>query len=389
MMGRPMRVLFSSTAGYGHVHPLVPLACAFADAGHEVSFATARYWQEHMEARGFTFLAAGLEPHVIAERAVPHRKQIEALPVPERRPHAFAGRFARIEAPDRIADVRRAVQEWQPDLLVYESGDLTAPIVAAEHGLPAAHHSFGRLVPLACFELAAVMTEPLWRAAGLEPEPYGGVFRGVYVDICPPSLASEQPPDATRVELLRPTPRATNGSAPEWLPALPDRPLVYVTLGTVFNELALFRVLLDALADLDCNVVATVGSENDPAALGPLPANARVERFVPQAELLPHCSVVVSHGGSGSTLGALAHGIPVLLVPRGADQFDNANACAAAGVARVLMPADLGVETVREAVVALLEDASYSTGAQRLAAEMDAMPEPGELVPVLLAATRG
>lgn len=338
---------------------------------------------------GLTFLPAGLELQVVEQRRVAHLAQLQAIPVAQRRPHAFTGRFARIEAPERIGDVRRAVQEWQPDLLVHESGELTAPIVAAQLDLPSVHHSFGRLVPLGCFELAATATEPLWRAAGVEPEPYGGVFRGVYVDICPPSLASERPPETARVEPLRPTGRSHDGEAPPaWLLALPERPLVYVTLGTVFNELSLFRVLLDALGELDCNVVATVGNGHDPSALDPIPLNTRVERFVPQALLLPRCSVVVSHGGSGSSLGALAHGIPMLLVPQGADQFDNAEACEAAGVAQVLMPASIRVETIRTAVETLLADTSYSGNARRLRDEIDAMPEPDELVPVLLAAAQ-
>ena len=92
----------------------------------------------------------------------------------------------------------------------------------------------------------------------------------------------------------------------------------------MLDEADVLRLLLDALADVDCNVLMTVGHRGDPASLAPWPANATVERFVPQAEVLPHCSVVVSHGGSGTTYGALAHGLPLLMLPHAADQFDNA-----------------------------------------------------------------
>ena len=72
----------------------------------------------------------------------------------------------------------------------------------------------------------------------------------------------------------------------------------------------------------------------------------RVRRFVPQAELLPHCTAVVTHGGSGSMLGALAHGLPLLVVPQGADQFSNADRVVAAGAGLALQPDELSPSAV-------------------------------------------
>jgi UDP:flavonoid glycosyltransferase YjiC (YdhE family) len=93
---------------------------------------------------------------------------------------------------------------------------------------------------------------------------------------------------------------------------------VYATLGTVHNDLGVFRLILDSLAGLDCNVTMTVGRDNDPLGLEPIPSNAFVDRYVAQSFVLPHATVVVSHGGSGSMLGAFAHGLPTLVLPRGA-----------------------------------------------------------------------
>jgi MGT family glycosyltransferase len=163
-------------------------------------------------------------------------------------------------------------------------------------------------------------------------------------------------------------------------------PTVYVTLGTVFNELSVFRVLLDALAGVDCNAIATVGPRSDPTELAPFPDNAHVERYISQSLVLPRSSVAVTPGGSGSTLAALAHGLPMLVVPQGADQFDNAAQCAALGASRVLVPSDVSTEAVRAAVVVLLEDPSYSERAGTVAAEVAAMPDPEELVSTLAAA---
>ena len=72
--------------------------------------------------------------------------------------------------------------------------------------------------------------------------------------------------------------------------------------------------------------------------LGPQPSNVHVHQYIPQELLLPHCAAVVTHGGAGSTLGALAFGLPLLVVPQGADHFYNADRVVAAGAAVQLMP---------------------------------------------------
>jgi UDP:flavonoid glycosyltransferase YjiC (YdhE family) len=248
------------------------------------------------------------------------------------------------------------------------------------------NHSFGRMIPPAVVAAAGPVTEPLWRAAGLDPEPSSGMFRGIFVDIAPPSFQSEKVPEGVRVAPVRSVSldAPSTERAPEWLEQLPDRPTVYVTLGTVHNDLAIFRLLLEAFADLDCNVIATVGQGNDPAELDPLPDNARVERYISQALVLPHASVVVNHGGSGSTLAALAHGLPILFVPQGADQFENAAQVQALGGGLRILPDELTAPAVRAALESLLADASYREQAQKVAAEIAAMPEPSALVPVLV-----
>jgi MGT family glycosyltransferase len=161
---------------------------------------------------------------------------------------------------------------------------------------------------------------------------------------------------------------------------------VYVTLGTIFNRAERFRALLDAFAEVDCDVLVTVGRAIDPAVLRPLPANARVERYVPQAEILPAASVAVGHGGSGSTLGALAHGMPLLLLPEGADQFENAFACAEAGAAVVLLPDEVTPASLREALGRLLAEPQFGEAAGRIAAEIAALPGPQEAAAALFAA---
>jgi UDP:flavonoid glycosyltransferase YjiC (YdhE family) len=378
-----MRVLFSCVAAFGHFNPLVPLARALADEGHDVAFATAASFHAQVDAAGFDLLPAGLDQRELTARFAPYGERLLALPPVERRPFSFTWRYGTLDAPAKLSALRDTATAWGPDLVVHDSADLAAPIAAASLGLPTVHHSYGRLVPRACYEHAAAETEPLWLGLGLVPEPLCGAFRGPYLDVCPPSFQTDAVPAGTRVEHLRPVFLPNPGHrAPGWLAHLPARPTIYLTMGTTINSRPLARLLLEALSEVDCNVVATVG-DLDPAELRPLARNAVVEPYIPQTFVLPHCSAVVSHGGSGTLLAALAGGLPTLLLPQAADQFENAIHCDQLGAGRVLMPDEVTAEAVREGVTALLEEPSYRVSARGLAAEIASLPGPEQVAPAI------
>ena len=376
-----MRVLFSCVGSYGHFFPLVPLARAMARAGHDVAFATAGSLAPQVESAGFELRPTGLSQEQRTNEFRPFREGTEALAPGQRRPAVFVAMFARIAAPANLPDLKRAAESWKPDVLVHDTAELAAPIVAASLGLPSVNHGFGRLVPLEILAQAGEVIRPLWVEAGLEPPSFGGSFRDLYVDPCPPSLQLEAPP-IDRVALVRPMgfDRASDDRPPEWLDRLSDRPTVYVTLGTVFNDASVFRVLLQGVEGDDVNVIVTTGPDVDPAELGRPPANVHIERYVPQSAILGHVAAVVTHGGSGSMLATLAHGVPMVLVPRGADQFDNAQACVKAGVAIRLLPADLTPAAVRKAVTRVLAEKKFRTAAKRVQDEIAKMPAPASAV---------
>jgi MGT family glycosyltransferase len=232
------------------------------------------------------------------------------------------------------------------------------------------HHAFGCAIPEPALRRAADAVAPLWRAFGLDPDPLAGAYRGAYIDICPPCLRTPLPETATHIHYLRPAEAAERRGERR------ARPLVYATLGTNFNAPELFRLLLAVLERVDCDAVMTIGRDRSPHELEPIPSNVTVAQYIPQAEILCDCDLVVSHAGSGSFLAALAHGRPLVLLPQGADQFDNAAACAALGVAEVVLPPELETEVVRQAVEHVLRDPGYALAARAVAAEIDAMPSP-------------
>ena len=179
---------------------------------------------------------------------------------------------------------------------------------------------------------------------------------------------------------MRPaTAQLADAEAPAWLDALPDLPLVYVTLGTIYNrDLDVFRTVIEGLREEPVSVVVTVGRRNDPSALGPQPANVAVHQYIPQATLLPHCQAAVIHGGAGTMLGALAANLPLLFLPQGADQHSNADRVVAAGAARKLLRNEVTAPAVRESVAALLGEPGYRLAAERIGAEIAAMPPPAQ-----------
>jgi MGT family glycosyltransferase len=133
---------------------------------------------------------------------------------------------------------------------------------------------------------------------------------------------------------------------------------------------SLYREAVAALAALPVRVLVTIGRERDPADLGPLPANVHVERWLPQADVMPRATAMVCHGGSGTVRMGLAAGVPMAVLPLFADQPWNAQRVAELGAGVVIEDAG---ET-GEAVGRLLGDGSYAASAQRAAAEISALP---------------
>ncbi|WP_116202386.1 glycosyltransferase [Amycolatopsis circi] len=315
-----MRVLFTSLASVGHTYPLIPLAVAVREAGHEVHF------------------AAGENVH-----ASLHRNGL--------RPFRPADSFYEIYAEDLEPDLARL----RPDLVVHEWGQPGPAVAAQRAGIPSLWHGFGRLFP---------------DGIGLQrPVP-----DAPHLDICPPSLQDKDfLATAERIELR---PVAYSEPLPEWRVERTSRPLVYLTLGTAFGTAEVLATAIEGLTALGVDVVVAAGN----VQLGAVPKNVTVQSWVPQAELLPYVDAVVHHGGSGTTLGALAVGAPQLMLPQGADQFANAEALSAAGAALRILPGELSTDNVAEGVRTLLSRHSgHRDAARAIAEEIARMPSPDEV----------
>jgi UDP:flavonoid glycosyltransferase YjiC (YdhE family) len=364
-------MLFAFAGGSGHLEPLLPVARAARDAGHVVAFAGRPWMVPKVEEAGFAAFAAGSDTGL-----TPKRRPLLELDA-EREDRALRDGFGRI-ARERAPDLLALCVSWRPDLVVWEETDFGAALVAERLGLP---HASVLVIAAGTFvrkELLVERLRELRAEHGLPPDPELAMLsRHLVLSPFPPSYRDPAFPLPATAHSFRPSESAVATEG--------DTTTVYVTLGTVFNMESgdLFARVLAGLRELPVDVVVTVGRDLDPAELGPQPANVRLERYVPQASILPHCSLVVSHGGSGSVTGALAHGLPMVLVPMGADQPHNAARCEALGVARVLDAVRATPETVRETAAAVLADPAYRRAAERLRDETAALPGPEHAVKLL------
>lgn len=381
-----MRILFSSTANDGHFGPLLPFVRACAASGHEVRIAAP-------ESYGGTLGRAGLrhEPFadVPADVIGPIMASLPTMSVHDADHTVVREVFARIDAQAALPSLIETVERWRPHLVVRESAEIAALAAAERAGLPHVQvcigmhevaHRFAELIGEPLEELGSLARLPDGRmAAALAAEPI--------VSLVPELLdyaTGEVLPGADAVQRFH-QPAATSGAPRpvEW--GDPELPLVYVTFGSVAGSLppfaSVFGEALDALADLDACVLMTVGRNLDVQQLGPVPRNARVLPWVPQEEVLAHAAAMLGHGGFGTTMGALAAGVPQVVVPLFTfDQVINGERVAATGAGITTGLGGGSVGRGAEELPRLLRIPSYAESARRVAAALRGLPPPSEAV---------
>jgi UDP:flavonoid glycosyltransferase YjiC (YdhE family) len=378
--GRAVKLLFSFVGGRGHFDPLLPLANAATAQGHDVRVAGRPSMEAAVVDAGHRFVA--VQPDVVAPAEIVPL----AEPDPDRERlvlrHGFAGRTARL----RATDVLVVCEQERPDIIIADEIDFGALIAAEVLGIP-------RVVVMVSaagdFVRPEVVAEPLAavRAAfGLTDDGLAMTIGDAVVAPVPPMFRDPGRPLPATTKWMRPAVLDTVSSPSIW-PTAKELPRVHVTLGTIFNMESgdLFARLLDAVAGLDADVVVTVGNDIDPSTFGAPPPHVRIERFLAPTSVFPGTDLVISHGGSGTVVSALACGVPQLLVPMGADQPDNARRCEALGIGVALdpvraTPSEIGAEAAR-----LLNDDRCRARALALADEAARLPTAAEVLPDLVA----
>jgi UDP:flavonoid glycosyltransferase YjiC (YdhE family) len=372
-----MRVLVASTAGTGHFGPLVPFAHALRDAGHQVAVAAPASFADDVA-------RTEIAHHPFADAPVEQLQatfaRLPLLPAEEADEVVVREVFGRLDAQAALPGVRATIERWRPDLVLREPAELGSLAAAEATGVPHVTVSIGmsRVVE----DMARHLAEPFAELDALAGLPPGRCEKASaaapLLTAVPPTLdgALGGPPVAPhrfRVEDARVAPALPH----PW--GDPEAPLVYVTFGSVTAGLGPFRAVyrrtVDVLADAPYRLLLTTGSALDPSDLGPLPANAHVERWWPQATVMPAAAAVVGHGGFGTTMTAVVHGVPQVVLPLFSfDQFLNADHLAAVGAGVRLDGGPDGVAGLPAALERLLGDPVPRAVACDLAAEVAALP---------------
>jgi MGT family glycosyltransferase len=383
------RILAYTSPARGHLFPLTPVLDELRARGHDVALRTLSAEVETMRGRGFD--AKAIDPAIEA---------IEHEDWKEKRAQAALARSVRIfcaRAEHDAPDLQAAIEQERPDALIVDIqcwGGLAAaeawggpwasfcpyplPLPSKDAppfgpGLPPARGPLGRLRDRALRPLVLGTVEKIVVRGlngvrtdlGLGPIDVETMFTKPPLLLYMTAEPFEYPRSdwPANIELVGPCAWDPPADPPAWLAGV-ERPLVLVTTSSEFQDDGrLVRTALDALADEDVEVVATLPA----AAIDGLsaPANARVLPFVPHGALLDRAACAVTHGGMGATQKALARGVPVCAVPFGRDQLEVARRVEIAGAGTRLPARRLSAERLRAKV---REAMAMREGAERIAA---------------------
>ncbi|WP_327000805.1 activator-dependent family glycosyltransferase [Dactylosporangium sp. NBC_01737] len=417
-----MRVLFVTYAERTHFLAMAPLAWALRTAGHDVVFASQPAFVEEITRAGLTAVSVGRyrDPARMLELAPDwYTSDRTGLPMPydvvEQRPQDMSWEYLRdgfkrqvkdwhkVENVPMIPDLVAFAQAWRPDLVLWEpstyAGSIAAKACGAAHGRIMFSHDIYGVTRHHYLRLMQDGTDPMAEWLGAYARSFGADFTE---DMITGQFTIDQLPAALRIESpdvdyvpMRYTPYGGPATIPAWLRTPPARPRVALTLGLVaterFDGFAVdVQDILDSLADLDVEVVATV-PEREQRRLARVPANARLVSFVPLTALVPTCAVVIHHAGFGTLSTTALNAVPQLVLPYHFDEPALADGLVDMGTALAVHATKATGPVVREAVQRLLREPQFRAGARRVRDELLALPTPNALVPRLeaLALTNG
>ncbi|MGK5732580.1 glycosyltransferase [Streptomyces sp. URMC 124] len=371
-----MKILFVGGNGAGTLFPLVPLAQATRNAGHEVLVSGC-------EAVVPMILDAGLPAVAVTRKTVTDCRTAplgNAAPVSEAGLDSFIaiGRMFGGFAASCLGKLLELADAWRPDLVVGGVLAYAAPLVARHARVPYVRFGIDMGEPLVTSLSAAIELAPQLERYGLEalPEP------DLALSACPPGIRPVHAPPSLPV---RHVPYTSQRPVEPWMHRRGERPRVLVSAGsrvTPDHDFDVLQGLVRKVAALDVDLLIAA-PEAVAGMLRALPGGVLPERahvgWIPLDVAVPGCDVMVHHGGGSTTLTGLAHGVPQILIPH-IPGLDYPARMAGCGAAKLIRPEDDSAENIAAGICEVLGDPSYRRAAGRLREEVLAMPAPPQVV---------
>jgi UDP:flavonoid glycosyltransferase YjiC (YdhE family) len=373
-------VLACSIGGGGHLEPVAQFGRALVAAGHSAVLLVPPALEPAARASGLE-IEVGAEPPAAVVASI--RERLARGPAA-----AVAGLVDRELFADRgtaamLPSAHALLERVRPSLVLREATEYATAVAAVAHSIP-----FGTIAISQASIEHRVLEEVAPIVDGFGEGTSAAIGVAPFLSSFPDRLDPTPWPRTVRYRLEENDPTGL----PDWWRGS-TAPLVYVTFGTVVGHTSLaervFRDAVDAVAPLPVRVLLTTGRAVDPSSLGVLPDHVHAERWVPQVDALAACAVVACHGGSGTTLGALRAGVPIVVCPLYADNARNGALVAGIGAGIVVETsrdeagqATLGlrVDEVRAAVARVLAEPAFGDAAGRVRDEMATSPFPAAAV---------
>ncbi len=402
--------VFLNVPAQGHVNPTLAVAQELVRRGERVIYYLTEDFRSAIEAMGATFRGYELQ---VSRLQTPGNSSLQANPLPFMMVDESAG---------VLPQVIERIRADQPDYILYDTMCLWAKIAARVLHVPAmllrpsyasnGQFNPGRMmgaginenspaagVPMndeanpsanadtrgaeangpamnmsafsAAFRQADGRLAELCRTYGVEPFTVLEIFLGseaLNIVFLPKEFQPEgETFDEQRFVFVGPSiqPRFDTSHFP--FEQLTGRTMLYISLGTVFNnQAAFYNMCFDALKDEPWQVVLSTGRQVDPTTLDRIPANFLVRPQVPQLEVLQRTSLFITHCGMNSTMESLYYGVPMVGVPQMPEQMMTARRIEELGLGTALDQKTLTVEQLHATVKATLSNADYRTNAQAM-----------------------
>ncbi|MFD7914887.1 macrolide family glycosyltransferase [Streptomyces sp. NPDC059752] len=358
---RPAHIAMFSVGTHGHVQPNIEVVRELVARGHRVTYSIPDYFAELVSATGAepkpfrTSLPPRDDPRAWGTEMIDHLRLFLA----------DSGRA--------LPQLQRSYRDDRPDLVLYDPVAYAARVLAERWQVP---------------DVQLSPTAVAWDGMAERSDDPDSQQADRWLEVnqlaLGPSHAARRPRRCIALisRLLQPHAELVDDSVysftgpcrgplarqGDWQRPEGARRFVVISLGTIYTHApGFYRACVEAFAALpDWHVLLQVGNSVDPESLGPLPENIELCRWFPQLKALEQADAFITHAGASSAHDGLACGVPMITMPQAADQFTNARMLEQLGVARRLRTQDATATTLRDTVLALVDDPGTAAACTRM-----------------------